>query len=119
MSEVQVIDTTPTLGNTIRDIRRRNKLTAVEIARRAGISASHLSLIETGHITPQIPTLDKIAGALGVTLAVGFVAPGWKAIPATIDEAEMLMALRNSNYPAFLIEAAHLANPLTPKGTQP
>ena len=57
------------LGNTIRDLRHRDHLTIADVAAQAGISRGMLSKIENGQVSTSLETLEKIAGALGVSLA--------------------------------------------------
>ena len=53
-------------GKRVRAIRQRKRISLSELARRAGISKSHLSLIERGASTPSVETVQQIANALGV-----------------------------------------------------
>lgn len=62
-------------GNAIRKSRQASGLNLHELARLTGISASALSLIETGKRDPRLGTLDRIARALNVPLAEFFGAP--------------------------------------------
>lgn len=57
------------LGNTIRDLRHRHRLTIADVAGQACISRGMLSKIENGQVSTSLETLEKIAGALGVSLA--------------------------------------------------
>ncbi len=65
------------LGQRIRQLRqsRPEKLTQEELAERADISVSFLSMIERGERAPHIETLARIAEALDVELAELFSAP--------------------------------------------
>ena len=60
-------------GKRLRDIRRAVPMSQRELARRAGVSASLVSMIERGHCPRQLETLVWIAGALGVSLAEVFL----------------------------------------------
>lgn len=62
------------LGPRIRQLRRRQGLTIQEVAKRAGVSRTSLSQIETGVANPSISTLTKIAEALGVWIGGLFLA---------------------------------------------
>jgi transcriptional regulator with XRE-family HTH domain len=59
------------LGRRIRDLRtqRTERWTQEELAERAQISVSFLSMIERGERIPHVETLAAIASALGVTLS--------------------------------------------------
>ncbi|QCP52098.1 cupin domain-containing protein [Trinickia violacea] len=56
------------LGNRIRSLRQRLKLTLDETATAAGISKPFLSQVERARASPSITSLASIAQALGVTM---------------------------------------------------
>ncbi|MEU0970127.1 XRE family transcriptional regulator [Streptomyces sp. NPDC005917] len=67
------------LGHNIRVARNAQNISLRELARRAGISGSALSQIETGKTRPTVKTAYEIARQLGVTLAdlsAGVPSPG-------------------------------------------
>ena len=49
----------------IADRRKRRKLAGYQLAKKAGISPSYLSLIERGHKLPSVEVAVRIARALG------------------------------------------------------
>lgn len=58
-----------TIGARIKRVRIRRNLTQHELAALAGISRIHLARMETdarGTNQPRVPTIRKLAGALGV-----------------------------------------------------
>jgi transcriptional regulator with XRE-family HTH domain len=55
------------IGARIRRIRKMQARTLAEISKRAGITKSMLSKVETGSTVPAIATLSRIAAALGVS----------------------------------------------------
>lgn len=57
------------LPQRIRHFRRRAGLKGIELAAAIGMVPSSVSQFERGRRLPDIPTLQKIAGACGVTLA--------------------------------------------------
>lgn len=57
-----------TVGSRLRQARLAQGLTLHETARLTGISASALSLIETGKRDPRLTTLDRLATALRLPL---------------------------------------------------
>ena len=57
------------LGQVIRQLRRTRELTQEELAERAGIHVTFLSRIESGRALPGLDVLERLARALGVTLA--------------------------------------------------
>ncbi|MCY7393148.1 MAG: helix-turn-helix domain-containing protein, partial [Leptolyngbyaceae cyanobacterium CAN_BIN12] len=60
------------LGNTIRDLRQKHRLTIAEVAEQTGISRGMLSKIENAQTATSLETLVKIANALGVSMATLF-----------------------------------------------
>src|SRR5216683_7053525 len=64
------------LGQRIRESRRILSLTQEELAERAKISVSFLSMIERGDRVPHIETLAKLADALRVHLPEMFLGLG-------------------------------------------
>jgi transcriptional regulator with XRE-family HTH domain len=57
----------------IHDLREKRGLTQKELAERLGTTQSAIARLEAGNIAPSLPTLDKVAAALGVELVVSFV----------------------------------------------
>lgn len=58
------------VGPTLRTLRQQRQLTLVQAAEAAGMSVSHLSLIERNEREPSLTALDSLADALGVPVAV-------------------------------------------------
>jgi transcriptional regulator with XRE-family HTH domain len=56
------------LGERIRGLRKRRKLTLSQLAESAGLSTGYISQIERNLAYPSIPALVKIARSLGVTV---------------------------------------------------
>lgn len=55
------------LATVIRELRKRKNLTQEELANRAKITRSHLSLLEAGHRkNPSLDVVKRLARALGV-----------------------------------------------------
>ena len=60
------------IGNTIRQLRQKHKLTIAEVCDRANISRGMLSKIENAQTATSLETLAKLASALGVSLSTLF-----------------------------------------------
>jgi transcriptional regulator with XRE-family HTH domain len=60
------------IGRRIRVLRTEREWTQTMLADHAELSREHLSELETGKKELGVRTLDRIAGALGVTLAKFF-----------------------------------------------
>jgi transcriptional regulator with XRE-family HTH domain len=57
------------LGERVRALRQRRKTTLSELAERAQVSSSMISDVERGAKAPTVLVLDRIATALGTTIA--------------------------------------------------
>ena len=64
------------LGRRIYELRRASEYSQEELAERAGISVSYLSMIERAERTPHIKTLEMLASALDMSIAEIFRAVG-------------------------------------------
>lgn len=60
-----VVDSSLTLGEYIRHLRRRKGWNLQEMAKETGLSHSHLSRLENDNNLPNPETVVKLAGALG------------------------------------------------------
>lgn len=62
---VDSVAATKGLGLAVQELRRRRGLTQAELARRADVSSSWISKIESGHANPRIELCRRIAESLG------------------------------------------------------
>ena len=60
------------IGNQVRNLRRKLDLTGAELADQAGLSAGMLSKIENGAVSASIDSLEALARALNVPLTTFF-----------------------------------------------
>jgi transcriptional regulator with XRE-family HTH domain len=60
------------IGVQIRQLRKRQEVTAAELAHRAGLSAGMLSKIENGMVSASLESLESLARALNVPLTSFF-----------------------------------------------
>jgi len=60
------------VGRRIHQLRSESHITQRELGEVTGLAVSYLSRVENGRLTPTLPTLTKIAGALSVPLATLF-----------------------------------------------
>lgn len=60
--------TAPGVGHLLRDWRERRRLSQLALAVSAGVSARHLSFVETGRSTPSRELIIHLAEELGVPL---------------------------------------------------
>jgi transcriptional regulator with XRE-family HTH domain len=61
-------EASPALAAVIRRLREENGLTQEDLAYEAGVTTGTLSKIERGLTNPAWTTVERIAGALGVSL---------------------------------------------------
>ena len=64
------------IGPEIKRLRENADLSLRALAERAGFSASFISQLENGLVSPSIASLGKIASTLGVTLGDLFTTSG-------------------------------------------
>ena len=57
------------LGIRIRDLRRQKKITLIELSKTTGVAQATLSRMETGLMVGTVKNHQKIAEALGISLA--------------------------------------------------
>ena len=60
-------------GQYFRELRRENKFTQRELAKKIGVSHTYISKIENGHYVPSIPVLKRIADGLEKRLTIEFI----------------------------------------------
>ena len=58
------------IGRRLRELRQEKGLTAYDVARRSGIHRPNISRMESGKHVPTVDTLDRLARALGVSIAI-------------------------------------------------
>jgi len=60
------------VGIRLRQLREQRGLSIRALARKSGLSANALSLIERGRSSPSVSTLYKVAGAMNVPITTFF-----------------------------------------------
>jgi transcriptional regulator with XRE-family HTH domain len=55
------------LGRNLRRARLDRNMTQEEVAERSGVHATEVSRIESGKRDPQVSTVERLAGAVGLT----------------------------------------------------
>jgi L-amino acid N-acyltransferase YncA/DNA-binding XRE family transcriptional regulator len=112
-----VTRTTPSIGDLLREWRRRRRLTQLQLADRANISARHLCFLETGRASPSRDMLLRLAEHLQVPLRERnalLKAAGFSAIfteqPLTgtgfdvVRQAINAVLAGHEPYPAFAVD---------------
>ena len=90
------------IGAAARQARKELELTQEDAAERVGVSVEFYARIERGNSLPSVPTLVRIAAALGVSADVllgnsgpsNASTPGWQLEPPLIEKPEIRRLLR-------------------------
>lgn len=64
------------VGERLRELRTRSGLSQSRLEYASTIPKARISRYENGHVLPAIDSLDRLAGALGVTLSEFFQGVG-------------------------------------------
>ena len=72
------------VGERLRTIRTRRRATLREVADRANLSESFLSQVERGVASPSVASLQRIAGALNITVADLFEPDAARSTPRVL-----------------------------------
>ena len=97
------------VGNLVRDARRRHGLSQQRLARRCATSQRHISRIERGEVSPSVETLEKLLRAMGERLQLS-ATPGPRGNQST---AGLRAALEHTTPGERILETAELSEFLT------
>lgn len=61
-----IMDTSKQIGDKIKEIREKAKLTQVQVAQKAGIHRNYFARLERGEVNPSVEIVQNIAKALKV-----------------------------------------------------
>lgn len=81
------MDINKLIASRVLALRDAQQLSLTALAERSGVSRSNISLIERGESSATATVLDKLAGALGVTLASLFAAGDEAAAASPVRRA--------------------------------
>ena len=56
------------LGENLRKLRLKKNMSQVDLANALSVDRAYISNIENGRMNPTLSTLEKIAGALGISI---------------------------------------------------
>jgi len=59
-------------GKKLRELRKRNNLTQVELSKRAGFDRNYIGMLERGERNPALLNIQKIAQVFNITLSEFF-----------------------------------------------
>lgn len=69
---MSVSDSSIALGLRLKAIREANGLSQRELAKRAGVTNSSISMIEQGQVSPSVQSLEKVLSGLPMSLSYFF-----------------------------------------------
>lgn len=95
------------LGRVVREYRKQRGLTQAQLGQAVGVTLSQISNIETGHTSPSLDTLVRIARTLRVPLQDMFSFDGAKGARGAEQRAR-IMALVSAMTPSELALAHDL-----------
>jgi len=100
------------IARRVRDLRAERGFTLDALGERSGVSRSMISLIERGESSPTAAVLDKLAGALSVTLATLFSEEPQAAPPLVRHAAQAVWQDPASGYLRRNVSPPGYASPL-------
>lgn len=78
-------------GQRLRELRRQKNITQIELAKRVGITHTHIGRYELGTAKkPSADTIQRIAEVLGVSSDYLLEGVNEKAVQARIEDKELL-----------------------------
>jgi transcriptional regulator with XRE-family HTH domain len=86
-SIMDFMDINKLIASRLLALREARQLSLTALSERSGVSRSNISLIERGESSATATVLDKLAGALGVTLASLFEAGEAPSAPSPLRRA--------------------------------
>ncbi len=94
------------IGVTIRGFRLQKGLSQGDIEKRTGLLRCYLSRVENGHTVPSLETLQKIAGALDISLSHFFSEDPVRDVSGvSLSEEEIRFLTQVQRYAANLTES--------------
>ena len=102
-----------TTGRRMRQIRKDQNISIVELARQVGVSKSLISQVERGEILPSLSTLEKVAGALKIDITEFFKIEE----PRRLSEGEVVVR-KNNRKVITIPNSSMVYQLLTPKLNQ-
>lgn len=79
-----------TLGQRLKAIREANGLSQRELAKRAGVTNSSISMIEQGQVSPSVQSLEKVLAGIPMSLSHFFASVDGGADDVFFDEHNMI-----------------------------
>lgn len=102
-----------TTGRRMRQIRKEQNISIVELAKQVGVSKSLISQVERGEILPSLSTLEKVAAALRIDITEFFKVEE----PPRLAESDVVVR-RNNRKVITIPNSSMVYQLLTPKLTQ-
>lgn len=86
------------LAEYLKVMRESRNMKLREVAERTGLSVSYLSDLERGRTLPSIETLEKLASAFDMTLAIRFMDGNGEAFGYEMVNSKKWDALKQAFY---------------------
>ena len=80
-----------TLGQAIKVVRTASGIRQRELARKVGVTANYMSLVEGGKREPSIAFLNRLAKALGIPIGIFFL---WQEVGGNAADQRHLDKIR-------------------------
>lgn len=93
------------VGTQLKELRSLHKLSQRELAKRAGVTNSAVSLIELNQVSPSIASLKKILDAFPISLE-DFFTRNLKTTEQVVFKKDALVELGNDNVSLRLVGAS-------------
>jgi len=102
-------------GERLREVRLQRGMTQVELAEKAAVSVNYVGRLEKGTTTPGIDLVDRLAAALGATVAELLPAASPPDASAVLKERarRLFDGLIKSDDRATLVLLTHLLDHLS------
>ncbi|WP_049721621.1 helix-turn-helix domain-containing protein [Gilvimarinus polysaccharolyticus] len=78
------------LGRRLKEIREANKLSQRELAKRAGVTNSSISMIEQGQVSPSVQSLEKVLGGIPMSLSHFFASVDDGTAEVFFDQSNLI-----------------------------
>ena len=112
MKDGQAANVNERIAERVRGLRAGARLSLDELAARSGVSRSMISLIERGESSPTAVVLERLATALGVTLASLFEAPQVASEPVSRLAGQVSWKDPHSGYVRRNVSPAGVGSPI-------
>ncbi|MBF0215634.1 MAG: helix-turn-helix transcriptional regulator [Candidatus Omnitrophica bacterium] len=101
------------LGHTLKELRKKKRLTLLELSNKSGVAIATLSRMENGRMTGTVGSHEQICKALDVSLSDLY--RNLEDRTKTVESAEHALMIEHSNGPENLSRELFISNTLDKK----